>query len=532
MIRVASSSSVSCRNHIRRQSVISVLSSGCSISESSLSKLPQQKQQQSRNNIPYELISSLSSSSRCYTSYTDRTFASTTTGSGIINNAIQLQRINNNNNSSTNNSLVTIQYRNFFWGGGGKSKTTTDENTTTTTASTTTTTPTNDDTVSDLTTTTTTTTSTNNFDVDQAIDKLFDDTQQQEQQEQIQQTNLDNLFAADNVVDSTTKITTTTIESTSSWFANALSNSTATNYDWHPVWWNIADHGIVYINSVHTIIGSDMAITIIVATTLLRTFVLFPFMVFGQRNGSRMAHLSPELQAMKKRYTALGTPSQVEQQQFLTNMKLLFKKYNVKPVRQLLPLLQLPILMGLFFGIRKLQLIYPIEMQNGGILWFSNLTMTDPLFVLPAIAATTMLVTIEINKEQTMAQDPARGEMMINFMRVMAAITVPFLVSFDCGTLVYWCTNNTLTCTQAYLLKQRPVRRYFDIWDPPKPIPGSDNDKKAKSIMETIQAFRKQMNGEAVTEKDIIKKHNAAVEAKRNAIRLVRKGREERMKKM
>lgn len=57
---------------------------------------------------------------------------------------------------------------------------------------------------------------------------------------------------------------------------------------------------------------------------------------------------------------------------------------------------QMPFFISFFLGIRGLA-NYPLEsMMNGGVLWFPDLTVADPYYVLPVFTAVTMLITMEV----------------------------------------------------------------------------------------------------------------------------------------
>jgi hypothetical protein len=78
--------------------------------------------------------------------------------------------------------------------------------------------------------------------------------------------------------------------------------------DWSPVWYNLADQAVVAVQTVHDVTGLEYGWSIVAATVILR-MGLFPLMVRAQQSSSRMAHVQPELNAIKQRYEVLGTPS-------------------------------------------------------------------------------------------------------------------------------------------------------------------------------------------------------------------------------
>lgn len=307
------------------------------------------------------------------------------------------------------------------------------------------------------------------------------------------------------------------------WYAGADTAGAAA--EWAPTWYNVADQAIVAVTHVHAASGLAYGWAI-VATTIGLRVVLFPLMVHAQRAASRMAHVQPELQILKVRYEKLGSPTRAEQLQFSANMKALFGKYNVNPFMTLVaPLVQLPLFVGMFFGLKKMPELFPDALRDGGMFWFVDLTAPDPLLILPVVSAVTFLGLIEIGKEQMLLSSPGpQGQLILNIFRIMALVSLPFCASFEAAMLCYWSTNNVLTMGQTVLLKAPPVRKYFGIWDPPKPLPGTAPPDFVKSMSNLV----KKVQGQAVTEEQIIKKHNQEVEAKHASMRLTRAARERR----
>ena len=294
---------------------------------------------------------------------------------------------------------------------------------------------------------------------------------------------------------------------------------------WSPVWYNVADQAIVAVETFHNVSGFEYGWSIVGVTIVLRAF-LFPLMVTAMRTSSRMAHLQPELNHMKARLEALGTPSRQDQIEFANKMKKLFQKYDVNPLKAFAaPLVQLPMFMGMFFGLRKMDSIYPQELSQGGMLWFPDLTAPDPYYVLPVLSGVTMLAMTEYSKDQMLAsQTNVNGEVMLNFMRFMSVAMIPFIASFDASMLCYWTANNTLTFAQSVLLRQKSLRNYFGIWEPPKPVPGQETP----SLFDTMNKISNRVRGKPNSVTEEIERHNQAIETKKRAKAMLKRAREKR----
>ena len=307
------------------------------------------------------------------------------------------------------------------------------------------------------------------------------------------------------------------------WFVD----ETLTQEAFDPKWWNLADQAINAVNFVDEISGLGYAGSILAVTCAIRA-IIFPLAVRGQRASSRMAHLQPELAAIKQRYEALGTPTQAEQKAFAENMKALFQRYEVTPFAALVtPLVQAPMFIGMFFGMKKLPDLFPEACANGGLYWFTDLTAPDPFYVLPVVCGLSFIATIESGKDQMIDSNPQHGPVIVNVFRAMALVMVPVMTTFPAAMLCYWVPNNFITMTQSMLLRNETVKQQFGIWDRPKPMPGEARDA---GFQETMEKLVKQVKGEPTTEKEKMELHNKEIETRKRVQQVTKAARASRRK--
>jgi len=305
------------------------------------------------------------------------------------------------------------------------------------------------------------------------------------------------------------------------WFID----ETLTQEVWDPKWWNIADQAVSAVNFISDVTGWQYAGSILAVTCTIR-LVILPLAIRGQRASSRMAHLQPELAQMKQRYEALGTPSQAEQRAFAENMQGLFKRYEVTPFAALAtPLIQAPMFIGMFFGMRKLPNLFPEACAEGGYLWFLDLTVPDPTYILPLACGLSFFATIEAGKDQMLDSNPQYGPMIVNAFRAMSFVMVPVITTFPSAMLCYWVPNNFITMVQSVALRNDWVKKQFGIWDRPKPVPGGSTDA---GFQETMTNLVKQVKGEPTTEKEQIEQHNKEVETRKRAQQVIKSARARR----
>lgn len=59
---------------------------------------------------------------------------------------------------------------------------------------------------------------------------------------------------------------------------------------------------------------------------------------------------------------------------------------------------QIPIFLSVFTGLREMTGLPVESMKTGGILWFPDLTIPDPIYALPLLTAATLFATIEVGE--------------------------------------------------------------------------------------------------------------------------------------
>lgn len=296
--------------------------------------------------------------------------------------------------------------------------------------------------------------------------------------------------------------------------AAEIATGTAIN-TWESTWWP-QDQMLDLIVYIHDTTGLNYAFTIGAITLSFRT-ILFPMFVKAQQNSSRMAHVKPHMDAIKAKVDKLDPSGKdmVAQQQLAKEMAAVFKKYDVSVFKSfLVPIVQMPVFMSIFFALRKMPDYYTEELSTGGILWFTDLSAPDPYYILPVLSGFTFIAMLELTKQNTLAASPQQGQMMLNVFRAMGVMIIPFSAYFPTAVLCYWTVNNSFSFCQSAILNNKTMKKKFGIWDPPKPVPGAP---KSKGVFEMIQDGMndKRKDGNTENLKDRIALHNAAIDKRK-----------------
>jgi YidC/Oxa1 family membrane protein insertase len=186
------------------------------------------------------------------------------------------------------------------------------------------------------------------------------------------------------------------------------------------------------LNLFHDL-GAPWWLAIVCLTVSVR-IVLFPLTLRQVKSMRAIQELRPEMEEIRNKYK----DDRQTQQEKLTE---LYRERRVNPLGGCLPVLvQMPIFITLYYTIRDFETHVP-GFEDGGLLWFTDLTRADPYFILPLLFAGTMLAAQELASRNV---DPRQR----SIMRALPVVIATFLSRFPAALLVYYVTSNSITFLQ------------------------------------------------------------------------------------
>ncbi|XP_033853863.3 mitochondrial inner membrane protein OXA1L [Acipenser ruthenus] len=218
------------------------------------------------------------------------------------------------------------------------------------------------------------------------------------------------------------------------------------------------------LECLHLNLGLPWWGAIVVGTVLARCLV-FPVIVKGQREAAKLNNHLPEMTKLTNRMNeAKHSGNKFDFSKAYSDMMIFQKKHDINPFRGfLVPLVQAPIFISFFIALRKMAYLPVPSMQSGGLWWFTDLTLSDPLYILPLAVTGTMFAIIELGAESGVDNPNLRA--MKTVFRVMPFVILPLTISFPTAIFTYWMTSNVFSLAQVGFLKIPAVRRRLGIPD-------------------------------------------------------------------
>jgi YidC/Oxa1 family membrane protein insertase len=200
----------------------------------------------------------------------------------------------------------------------------------------------------------------------------------------------------------------------------------------------IVQQVVTFLYSLTASIGFPSYGLAIIIMTIIVKLILYPLTAKQISSTKAMMDLQPKMKAIQEKY---------KNDKVLLNQKLaeLYKDQGINPLAGCLPLLvQMPIMIGIFYGIRDFSYVGP-----NNFLWIQNISQPDPLFILPVLSALTTFIQ---SKQSMPDTSSAQNKIMLYFIPIFIGY-ISF--QFPAGLVLYWVIMNLMQIGQQALMNNK-----------------------------------------------------------------------------
>ena len=152
------------------------------------------------------------------------------------------------------------------------------------------------------------------------------------------------------------------------------------------------------LQNIHVTTDMPWWLTIVACTVIVRT-ALLPVVFYARKNSKRMSVFQPQILKYREESIAFSHAGDYTRvTEIRHKVKALYKEHGVKPWLSIMPVIcQLVLISSFFFAIRGMTGA-PIEsLATGGAMWFMDLTIPDPYYVLPILNCTVLTTNIFVS---------------------------------------------------------------------------------------------------------------------------------------
>lgn len=187
------------------------------------------------------------------------------------------------------------------------------------------------------------------------------------------------------------------------------------------------------LNKIHSIVN-NWGWSIILLTVVVKA-VFYKLSEMSYKSMARMKKLQPKMQELKERHgddrEAMGRATME-----------MYKKEKVNPLGGCLPMLiQIPVFIALYWTLME-----SVELRQAPwIGWIKDLSVMDPLYILPVLMGVSMFIQQRLNPAPV---DPIQQKIFL----FMPLIFTVFFAFFPAGLVLYWIVNNVLSIAQQWYI--------------------------------------------------------------------------------
>jgi YidC/Oxa1 family membrane protein insertase len=176
----------------------------------------------------------------------------------------------------------------------------------------------------------------------------------------------------------------------------------------------------------------------IVALVVLLKIAFYWLNASAYRSMGKMKAVNPKVQEMRERYK--DDPQKMQQE-----MMRIYREEKVNPLGGCLPIfIQMPFFIALYSV-----LLASVEMRGAPwIGWIHDLSVQDPLYILPALMTASTLFQTWLNPTPP---DPTQAKMMW----IMPLVFSVMFLFFPAGLVLYWFVNNLLAIAQQWIINRQ-----------------------------------------------------------------------------
>ncbi|CAI9587152.1 unnamed protein product [Staurois parvus] len=236
--------------------------------------------------------------------------------------------------------------------------------------------------------------------------------------------------------------------------------------------------------SLQEITGLPWWANIMCATVMLRTAVTLPLSIYQMYILAKVENLQSEIERLAKELQyevsvygkQQGWSDKDAKFHFRKNMKRivteLYVRDNCHPVKaSLIMWIQIPMWIFVSLALRNFsfstsgsttgQLLHK-QLQEGGTLWFPDLTVPDSTWILPISLGFINLLLVEMFTLRKIELSKFQ-RYITNFLRAASVVMIPIAATVPSCMALYWVSSSLVGLSQNLLLKSPAVQQLFRV---------------------------------------------------------------------
>eukprot|EP00940_MAST-03C_sp_MAST-3C-sp2_P003406 g3406.t1 len=226
------------------------------------------------------------------------------------------------------------------------------------------------------------------------------------------------------------------------------------------------------LESIHATTGLPWWATVVIGTVSLRV-TLFPLIYYQAHQAKKLTHTQEDMKRLSAAYTDAIRNAPANQRFekakiYWRGFRAIYRKHDCNPIGAFVPaLVQIPCFVTFVLAWRGL-IREDDSLKDGGALWFTDLTVPDETYALPAITLSLAYFSLQLAASKTSNTPGKFVPWLLDSFSVMLIGVAPFVVMLPQGVFVYWMTSSSWGIAQTLALRNPGIRSFLRIPSPMK----------------------------------------------------------------
>src|SRR5690606_16280841 len=222
------------------------------------------------------------------------------------------------------------------------------------------------------------------------------------------------------------------------------------------------------LNTLHNTLGVAYGWVLVIFGVMMR-ILLWPLNAKAMRAQMKNMAVQPLLQEIRDKYK---NDPQKQQEAMLA----LYKEHGFNPFAGCLPMLvPFPVLITLFFVFQN-----TIAFRGAEFLWLPDLSLKDPLYILPMILVVSMFGLQWVSAHLSGMEQNPQMKMMMYFMPIMMGV---IFFALPAGLNLYYAVTQVASIPQQVMIARERRRAQEELKKAPPKLstPGGGGRKKSRA---------------------------------------------------
>ncbi|OBT63458.1 hypothetical protein VE03_08138, partial [Pseudogymnoascus sp. 23342-1-I1] len=271
------------------------------------------------------------------------------------------------------------------------------------------------------------------------------------------------------------------------------------------------------LEHTHVYCGTPWWASIAITAIIIRVAFLKLY-IGAADNGARMARVAPQTRPLHAKMMELQRLK--DQPGVMTvrrEMQAIHSRAGVKMWKSILPMAQVFTGYGTFRLLRAMGELPVPGLETGGILWFQNLAIPDPLCILPLAAAGVLHLVLRQGGEAGTSTMSANTTKLLSYgFPVISVIITAFLPA---GVQLSFFVTGLWSAAQVTLFRQPAVRSFLGIAQMPPPVKTVDPKDASPYRADIVTVQQMKQRAEPPTTKGIFAALSQTIEGAKESAR-------------